>query len=85
MNEIHNFKKGDWVFIINQSAGGEFYIEGKGQIVAPVKTIEDRYKVRIKQRESWETYERYVDPNAQDDPYDFTSRLNAQLREAASR
>jgi hypothetical protein len=80
----HHFKKGDVVNVIN-CAGHRFVLEGRATIVRPVRDIDDQYIVRFFEAEgagtsrlSPETYERFIDPRAQDGALEtFLAELNA--------
>lgn len=78
--EAQRFKKGQRVFIINCTAGGTFFIEGEAIVVKPPKSDGEQAEVRF--IKSGELYDRFIDPEAQADPFDFVSRLNLQVREA---
>ena len=59
------------VWIINCTLGGRFLVEGHAQIVH--RLGEDRYLVRFP---DGELVERFVDPEAQADPYAYVRTLN---------
>jgi hypothetical protein len=74
------FKKGDTVQIVNCGLNGTFYVEGEAVVVKPPKG-DSQATVRFV--DDGETVERFIDPAAQADPFDFVSRLNLAVREAA--
>jgi hypothetical protein len=81
--ERHDFKKGDWVFVINQRLNRSYFVEGKAQVVKPDLRNENCYLVRMKEREGWETYSRYVDPAAQKNAENYAFQLNERVRARA--
>lgn len=65
------FKPGQQVWIINRTLGGRFLVEGRARVMRHLGN--DRYLVRFP---DGYLVERFVDPNAQADPYDYVRTRN---------
>lgn len=78
MADIHNYKVGETVYVINRTIQGEFFLEGKAKIKRLLPN-EDRYAVQFLTSDgkfAKQVHERFVDPAAQDEPWDFLRQLN---------
>lgn len=69
------FKIGDRVTVINSTPSGRFKIEGKAYIVKIIDREDSRFMVRFEG--STRRFERFVDPDAQDNPEAYLAALNA--------
>lgn len=80
--EVHNYAVGDIVYVLNQTISGRLFLEGRAKIKRLLHN-KDRYVVQFLSardgKPSKQCYERYVDPNAQDEPIDFVEQLNAKV------
>jgi hypothetical protein len=65
------FKPGQQVWIINCTLGGRFLVEGRARVMRHLG--DDRYLVRFL---DGDLVERFVDANAQVDPYAYVRKLN---------
>lgn len=76
---IHNFELGEVVQIINRTMGGKYFLEGTATIVRALHN-EDTYLVQFHRSGVAEgkAYQRYVDPNAQNDIEAYIEKLNAK-------
>lgn len=75
-------QRGDTVFIVNCTPSGTFYVEGEAVVVKPAKNADGQATVRFVK--SGDVAERFIDPAAQADPFDFVSQLNLRAREAGA-
>lgn len=83
-------QRGARVFIVNCGANGTFFVEGEAIVVKPAKTQDGMATVRFV--DDGETCERFIDPAAQADVFDFvsyaagfTDGIKFQMRRAPER
>jgi len=82
---MHTFERGTKVSIINCTMGGKFIVEGEAVILNKVKGVDEQYRVRFLRNGKpslGEEYERFVDPQAQQDPVHFVQVMNSIRRTA---
>lgn len=77
---LHNFAKGDVVQIINRTMSGQYFVEGTATILGSLPN-EDMYMVQFHRsgRAEGRSYQRYVDPNAQEDMETYIEKLSAKV------
>jgi len=69
----HDFSVGQSVTILNQTMGGRFVVEGKATITS-LLTRDNCYMVDF--GDGGGSYERFVDPSAQETPQACVRKLN---------
>ena len=69
------YKKGEKVYIINRKLSGDFIVEGQATIVKHI--CDETYEVRF--GDDRETYERFIDPSAQDSPEEYAVLLTESI------
>jgi hypothetical protein len=71
------YKKGDIVTIFAVKPSGIFFIEGKATVIKKISE-DDNYLVTFKDDD--ESFERYVDPEGQDNPKEYVEKTNEIFR-----
>ena len=74
MPTVHSFDLGDYVNVFQMSHSKGLLFEGRAAVVEKVDDIDERYIVRFTE-ELDETFERFVDPDGQDDPHQYVLSL----------
>ena len=73
-------KKGDVVWVLNLTWQNTLMVEGQATILKAHQT-ERYYRVRFHRNGKpalGEEYDRFIDPEAQDDPHAYVQRINAE-------
>lgn len=77
----HTYDKGDRVAIVNRTMSGKFIVEGYASVTSRADATE-HYKVRFTGDRA--SYLRFVNLEAQEDPYKYVAELNKTNAEASA-
>lgn len=74
----HSFKCGEYVVVFQLSQKRGLLIEGRAKIVGIVRDVDEQYRVKFTNDPN-EVFNRYVDPDGQEDPNEYVKQFDARL------